>query len=41
MVRESQEEKCPFHLCQGRSRNVRESQGTCRGQGKVALLQCR
>ena len=31
MVRESQGEECPFHLCQGRSRNIRESQGNLLG----------
>ena len=37
-IRESQGKKCPFHLGQGKSGNVRE---TCNGQGKIALLLCR
>ena len=43
-VKESQGrsgEKCPFHLGQGKSGNIREcreSQETCNGQGKIALL---
>ena len=30
--------KCPFHLGQGKSGNVRESQGNLQWSGKVALL---